>query len=160
MGDFVIFSSFFRSSRLEGFLYSVTPQGDLKSGFRIQLARSRPSVGHGVKTFDTNISVLKLQGSFLLNLAVVLWQHPLMVAHLQNKEQLPVFENITLFFFIPRINFSLEGKSAKASRKYFGEMKIIQYGIDLQKSPAEVYYFEIMLGKTDWGSGGNQFGSS
>ena len=30
MGDFVIFSYFFRISRLEGFLYSVAPQGDRK----------------------------------------------------------------------------------------------------------------------------------
>ena len=30
MGDFVIFSYFFRISRLEGFLYSVAPQGDHK----------------------------------------------------------------------------------------------------------------------------------
>ena len=30
MGDFVIFSYFFRISRHEGFLYSVAPQGDLK----------------------------------------------------------------------------------------------------------------------------------
>ena len=33
MGDFVIFSCFFRISRLEGFLYSVAPQGDRKSKF-------------------------------------------------------------------------------------------------------------------------------
>ena len=31
MGDFVIFSDFFRISRLEGFLYSVPPQGDRKT---------------------------------------------------------------------------------------------------------------------------------
>ena len=31
MGDFVIFSYFFRISRLEGFLCSVAPQGDRKS---------------------------------------------------------------------------------------------------------------------------------
>ena len=30
MGDFVIFSYFFRISRLEGSLYSVAPQGDRK----------------------------------------------------------------------------------------------------------------------------------
>ena len=31
---------------------------------KIRLARSRPRVGHGLPTFNTNISVLKLQGSF------------------------------------------------------------------------------------------------
>ena len=31
MGDFVIFSYFFRISGLEGFSYSVAPQGDLNS---------------------------------------------------------------------------------------------------------------------------------
>ena len=36
-----------------------------KSAYKIRLARSWPRVGHGVPTFDTNISVLKLQGSFL-----------------------------------------------------------------------------------------------
>ena len=31
MGDFVIFSYFLSISRLEGFLYSVPPQGDLNA---------------------------------------------------------------------------------------------------------------------------------
>ena len=34
-----------------------------KSAFKIRLARSWPRVGHGLPTFGTNISVLKLQGS-------------------------------------------------------------------------------------------------
>ena len=38
MGDFVIYSYFFRLSRLEGFLYSVAPQGDHKPGWGSQVA--------------------------------------------------------------------------------------------------------------------------
>ena len=34
-----------------------------KSAYKIRLARSWPRVGHGLPTFDTKISVLKLQGS-------------------------------------------------------------------------------------------------
>ena len=36
-----------------------------KSAYKIRLARSWLRVGHGLPTFDTNISVLKLQGSSL-----------------------------------------------------------------------------------------------
>ena len=36
-----------------------------KSAYKIQPARSWQRVGHGLQTFDTNIYVLKLQGSFL-----------------------------------------------------------------------------------------------
>ena len=36
-----------------------------KTAHKIRLAGSSPRVGHGLPTFDTNISALKLQGSFL-----------------------------------------------------------------------------------------------
>ena len=44
------------------FSYCFSPT---ESAYKIRLARSWPRVGHGLPTFDTNISVLKLQGSFL-----------------------------------------------------------------------------------------------
>ena len=39
----------------------------------LEVDQAGPSVGYGLPTFDTDISVLKLLGVFL---AEVLWQHP------------------------------------------------------------------------------------